>query len=210
MLRTTSLTPRSGLAGLGLILLAVLVAGGLVLFLVTGTSAIGGRRSEAAERGPRAAAELPEEPDDERGAPPVELVPAGTNALAGQGTETVSVADASAPQVVADAGANEFALAASEGDGKVEGPALKYARGEGKAEIVDGKEQRRDRRADRRERQAEEAAAGILPEKKAVESPKKNGDRSQIQKKGSQTGKPERRPKKDAPKEETPEEPQDG
>ncbi|MEQ1894260.1 MAG: hypothetical protein ABL998_17090 [Planctomycetota bacterium] len=207
MLRTPSLTPRSGLAGLGLILLAVLVAGGLVFFLWTGTTARG-RHSEAAERGSRAhaATEVTEEASDERGAPPVELVPAGTNALAGQATETAAAPQVEADEVVSDVGPDEFALAAAEGDGKVEGPALKYVRGEGKTEVINGKQQRRERRNDRKERQAEEAAAGILPEKKTVESPRKNGDRSQVQKRGSQVGKPERRPKKDAPKDP----PQDG
>ena len=126
-------------------------------------------------------------------------MPAGTNPNSGQVVESEE-----APALVTEAAPahpeQQLALAAGQGDGKVEGPALRYERGEGKAEVIKGKEQRRERRADRIERQAQEAAAGILPEKKSVENPKKNGDRSQIEKKGSQVGKPERRPKKDAPK----------
>lgn len=208
MLRTPSLTPRSGLAGLGLILLAVLVAGGLVFLLWTGADTVGGRRSQAAERDTRAhrPTVATEEEEDEREAPPVELVPAGTNPLASPVAEADQAPVSDAAELIAAPGSNEAALAQVKGDGKVEGPALRYERGEGKTEVINGKQQRRERRTDRKQRQAEEAAAGVLPEKKTVESPRKNSDRSQIQKKGSQVGKPERRPKKDAPKEE----PQDG
>jgi hypothetical protein len=202
MLRTPRSTPRSGLAGLGLVLLAVLVAGGLVYFLFAAPS---GRRSEAAERGTkRATAEAPGKPDDGRAAPPVELVPAGVSAT-NTPTNEAPVATA-APTAEATPASQELGLVAAENTGKVEGPDLKYVRGEGKTEVINGKQERRERRTDRRERETEAAATGVQPTKKVVESPKKNGDRSQIQRKGQQGGKP--KPKKDAPEEPAPQ--QDG
>lgn len=188
------------MAGLGLVLLAALVAGGIVYFLFASPS---GRRSQAAERGTRRAppARPADETDDERAAPPVELVPAGASLVPTDSSPTAAVqSDAAGPAPASE----KLAPKASEGDGEVEAPALKYVRNEGKAEVIQGKELRRERRSDRREREAEAAAMGVESRKKPVEAPKKNANRSQIKNMGPKDGKPER-PKQ--PPEETP---QDG
>ena len=167
---------------------------------------VGGRRTEASERGAKHAraadAKAAALDDEERGAPQVELTPAGTPIQPATLTPEAAGAASSAPALAANATDAESELALVNGQPKMEGPALKYERGEGKAEIVKGKEQRRERRAERKQRAAEEAAAGILPEKRALENPKKNADRSQLEKKESKGGeRPQPREKKDTPKE---------
>ena len=179
---TPRFAPRSGLAGLGLVLLAAALVGGLLCFLVFGGKPQS-RGTHAAERGtPRSSVELEATTtDDLRGAPLVELVPAGS-----QGALAAPAAPAeSSAQVVASentlaldqpADTQPEALTAA-ADDKVEGPALKYVR-EGKTEIVNGREERRGRRNDRKERAEEAAALGVQNEKRAVAPPKKNATRT--------------------------------
>lgn len=161
------------MAGLGLLILAALFVGAVLYFVL---QAPGGRSAAAAEahRTPHA----PQAPvaDDERGAAPVELVPAGSLPVS-VATTTPSVAPA--PQAAPEEPAVS-ALVAAPAAPAVEGPELVMLRGEGKPEIIKGKEERRERRSDRKERAQEAEATGVPLEQKKVAPPKANVDRSKL------------------------------
>jgi len=205
MSRTPRFSSRTGLTGLGLVLLSAALIGGVVCFFVLGAPA-DGRGARAAEREQPRLPERAPEPEDARATPPVELVPAGT---------TLAPAPVAAPMAEVQDLAPEFeALALDEGaavgivvpaapaEAKLDGPELKYVR-EGKTELVNGRERRRERRNDRREAEAEAAALGLPNEKRAVESPKKNASRSQVKKVGAQEERPARRTKPTPPEKES-------
>lgn len=201
---TPRFAPRSGLAGLGLVLLAAALVGGLLCFLVLGGKPQS-RGTHAAERGtPRSGVEREATPaDDLRGAPPVELLPAGSQgALATPAAPAESSAQVLASESIlaldppADAQPETLTAAA---DGKVEGPELKYVR-EGRTEIVNGREERRERRGDRKQRAEEAAALGLQNQKRAVEPPKKNVTRTLPKKAEPRDQQPAKRSKPTPPK----------
>jgi len=197
---TPRFVPRSGLAGLSLVLIAAALAGCVALFFVLGRPTEG-RGARAAERvaPPAVASEEPgPQAEEARGAPPVELLPAGITAAAvTSGEPAAQPAKAAAAQPLALASDEPAAEAVTE-EGKVPGPELKYVR-EGKSEEVAGKSLHRGRREERRAREAEAAALGLPNEKRKVESPKKNASRSQV-KKAENKSEAERRSKGNAPK----------
>lgn len=197
MSRTPRFNSSSGLAGLGLVLLAVLLVGGVAYFFLAGTP-VQGRGAQAAERrpAPAPAAESEPEADEARGAAPVELLPAGASLVPAEAPVAAAQASEAEPAPLAlDAPtADPLAMTVAPTDGKAEGPELRYVR-EGKVEEINGREQRRERRNDRKERAAEAEALGLPAQKRAVESSKKNASRSQVEKVGAKEPKPARRPK---------------
>lgn len=187
MLLTPRFTPRSGLAGLGLVLLAAALVGGVLCFFLLGEPHQG-RGAQAAERGKHAtrpAARDEAAPEDPRGAAPVELVPAGTPLVPVLQVAPVAAATpvvAGQETLALDApGSAPLAMTAEPSGSKIEGPELKHLR-EGKAEVVNQRDMRRGRRSDRQERADEAAALGLPVEKRKVEPPKKNASREQVKK----------------------------
>jgi len=201
MSRIPRFTSRTGLTGLGLVLLAAALVGGLVYLFVLGKPA-DGRGARAAERPHPRPVESEPASDAGRAAPAVEFLPAGTTLAPAPVAAPVAEIEDPAPAVEAlalDEGASDgIVVPAAPVEGKVDGPELKYVR-EGKTEMVNGRERRRERRTDRREAEAEAAALGQPTEKRAIESPKKNASRSQVKKVGAQEERPARRAKPTPP-----------
>lgn len=165
MLRHPRLSPRSGLAGLGLVLLAAALVAGLVALFLLGVPGGSARGTRAAERGGQAGEPTPtREAEAATLVTPSNLAPAPLPAAQGEIGATLGSTPAApeSPTGLARAPGAELAPLASPTDPSAsapETPGLKSVR-TGKMERVDPKDVRKKQRETREKREAEAAAAG--------------------------------------------------